>query len=212
MPRVPFGRRLSVVDAERRDLADGGWILHDPSFFAREEADALFSELVAELAWESREIVLFGKRILQPRLVAWAGSVPYRYSGQTLEPSPFVPSAERVLERTVERTGVPFNHLLANRYRDGRDSMGFHSDDEPELGPSPTVATVSFGETRRFVVVSRRGKERLEYRLARGSLLVMGGACQERYRHAVPKEPGITKERISLTFRKIAPFSPSGDT
>lgn len=193
--------------AGRRELQGGGYVDYQPNFVDAAEAADLERALSSELSWEAREIVLFGKRILQPRLIAWAGSVAYRYSGQTLEPRAPSRAVEDVLERVVRRTGVAFNHVLANRYRDGKDSMGFHADDEPELGPHPTVASVSFGATRRFVLVLRRGrKEKVEYRLEHGSLLVMGGSCQETHRHGIPKEPGVSAERVSLTFRKLEPL------
>ncbi|HEX7671568.1 MAG TPA: alpha-ketoglutarate-dependent dioxygenase AlkB, partial [Polyangiaceae bacterium] len=136
-----------MTEPGRRELKGGGYVDYAPNFVSPSEADDLCCELLSELSWEAREIVLFGKRILQPRLIAWSGSVPYRYSGQTLEPRSGPPAVQDVLERVIHRTGVVFNHVLANRYRDGKDSMGFHADDEPELGPHPTVASVSFGAT-----------------------------------------------------------------
>jgi alkylated DNA repair dioxygenase AlkB len=197
----------SVTTRGRRELAGGGYVEYEPNFVGASEADDLERELVRELRWEAREIVLFGKRILQPRLVAWAGNVAYRYSGQTLEPRAPARATKDVLERVIRRTGVEFNHVLANRYRDGKDSMGFHADDEPELGPHPTVASVSFGATRRFVLVPRKGRaEKVEYRLQHGSLLVMAGPCQETHRHGIPKELGVSEERVSLTFRKLEPL------
>jgi alkylated DNA repair dioxygenase AlkB len=196
----------------RRELPDGGYVEYETGFLSPGEGVEMQRELVRDLTWETREIVLFGKHILQPRLIAWAGNVPYRYSGQTLDPRPPPRALRDILERVVQRTGVAFNHVLANRYRDGKDSMGFHADDESELGPSPTVASVSLGATRRFVLIARRGKqERTEYRLEHGSLLVMGAPCQQNYRHGIPKEPAVGVERVSLTFRKLAPLAASAD-
>jgi hypothetical protein len=93
----------------RISLAFGAWLDHEPVWLPPEEADAVLAALRDELPWEQREIVLFGRRILQPRLIAWAGDVGYRYSGQTLEPRPFTPSARGLLDRICERTGMPFN-------------------------------------------------------------------------------------------------------
>ncbi len=184
-------------------LAGGAWLDHEPAWIGLGEADTLLAALRDELAWEQREIVLFGRRILQPRLIAWAGTVGYRYSGQTLEPRPFTPAAARLLDRVRERAGVPFNHVLLNRYRSGEDSMGFHADDESELGADPVVAIVSLGTSRRLVVKPRRAKlaERHDLHLGHGSLLVMGGTCQRHYVHGVPRQLGIAGDRISLTFR-----------
>jgi alkylated DNA repair dioxygenase AlkB len=160
---------------------------------------------VRTLAWEQRDIVLFGKRVRQPRLIAWSGALPYRYSGQTLEPRASPPALEAVTQRVSKRVGVDFNHVLVNRYRDGRDSMGWHADDEPELGDQPPIATFSLGAPRTFRLKPRRGAaaERLEYELRSGSLLIMSGATQHHYVHSIPKQHGCTEERISLTFRRV---------
>ena len=149
--------------------------------------------------------MLFGRRILQPRLIAWAGDLGYRYSGQTLEPRAFTPAAATLLARVTARAGAPFNHVLVNRYRSGDDSMGLHADDEPELGRDPLVATVSLGVARRFVVRPRKKSDprRCELSLGHGALLVMGGSCQRHYVHGVPRQPGLAGERISLTFRRL---------
>jgi alkylated DNA repair dioxygenase AlkB len=171
---------------------------------AAAEADRVFRSLLDDVAWEERHIVLFGRSIPQPRLIAWAGEIPYRYSGQTLEPRPWSDLMDRVRVGVSRHTGVAFNHVLLNRYRSGRDSMGFHSDDEPELGPEPTIASVSFGVPRRFVLVSRRGpRERVVMTLEHGSLIVMRGRCQAEYRHGIPKDSAVSSERASLTFRRV---------
>jgi alkylated DNA repair dioxygenase AlkB len=186
-------------------LVRGAWLDHGPSWLTPEDADGLLATLRAELRWEQRAIVLFGRPIMQPRLIAWAGTIGYRYSGQTLEPRAFTPTLGRLLEGVRDRTGVPFNHMLANRYRDGRDSIGLHADDEPELGDDPVVATVSLGATRRLVLKPRRkadGPGRV-LELRHGSLVIMGGACQRHYVHGVPRQPEVREERISLTFRWI---------
>jgi alkylated DNA repair dioxygenase AlkB len=188
----------------RRDLPLGGFVDLDANWLAPDEARRLETSLRGELAWESREIVLFGRRILQPRLVAWAGDIDYRYSGQTLPPRAFGPVLRALVERVNAHVGVPFNHVLANRYRDGNDSMGMHSDDERELGDNPVVCSVSLGASRRFVLVSKRARgERVELVLTAGSLLIMDGSCQHRYRHGIPREPAVHEERISLTLRHV---------
>ncbi len=189
----------------RIPLASGAWLDYDAGWLSPDAADEALAALRKEMAWEQREIVLFGQRILQPRLIAWAGDIGYRYSGQTLEPRAFTPTARRLLAAVRSRAGVSFNHVLANRYRSGEDSMGLHADDEPELGPDPVVAIVSLGATRRLVIKPRRKRqrERHDLRLGHGALLVMGGTCQRHYVHGVPREPGARGERISLTFRKL---------
>jgi alkylated DNA repair dioxygenase AlkB len=189
----------------RISLGRGAWVDHEPSWLARGEADDLLKTLLAELRWEQRAIVLFGRSVMQPRLIAWAGTIGYRYSGQTLEPRPFTPTLDRLLTRVQERSGALFNHVLANRYRDGRDSIGLHADDEPELGDDPVVATVSVGATRRFVLKPRQKAtgpgHTLEVR--HGGLVIMGGSSQRHYVHGVPRQPDVRDERISLTFRHL---------
>ena len=189
----------------RIDLESGAWLDYVPAWIDGGEADRCLSALRDELAWEHREIVIFGRRVLQPRLIAWAGSVGYRYSGQTLEPRAATPITAELMARVVEHTREPFNHVLLNRYRDGADSLGLHADDEPELGPDPVVATLSLGATRRFVVKPRRaqlGSSR-SFAVDHGSLLVMGGTCQRHYVHGVPRQSAPVGERISLTFRRL---------
>jgi alkylated DNA repair dioxygenase AlkB len=196
--------RVKVMP-RRIPLASGAWLDYDAAWLSPDEADEALAALRDELSWEQREIVLFGRRILQPRLIAWAGDFGYRYSGQTLEPRAFTPMAAALLARVRVQTTVPFNHVLANRYRSGDDSMGLHADDEPELGPDPLVAIASLGATRRLVVRPRRkrDRERHDLDLGHGALLVMGGTCQRHYVHGVPRQGGTEGERISLTFRKL---------
>jgi alkylated DNA repair dioxygenase AlkB len=189
----------------RITLASGAWLEHEPEWIEAGRETSLLAALRDELVWEQREIVIFGRRVLQPRLIAWAGELGYRYSGQTLEPRPFAGVAARLLDAVRARTGVPFNHVLANRYRDGGDSMGFHADDEAELGRDPVVAIVSLGAPRRLVVKPRRKRDGdgQAFELGHGALLVMGGTCQRHYVHGVPRQPAVAGERISLTFRHL---------
>lgn len=193
----------------RTELALGAWLDLHEGWLGPLEAARLQECLLGELDWQQRQIVLFGKPILQPRLIAWAGELSYRYSGQTLEPQPWPAALAEQLAALSSgvsaAAGAPFNHVLVNRYRDGNDSMGYHADAEPELGPDPVVATLSLGQTRRFQLRAERssaGERALTLPLVTGSLLVMGGTCQRHYRHAIAKERGTALgERVSLTFR-----------
>lgn len=186
---------------ERVDLGRGAWIAYEPAWIPAEEADALLVALTGELPWVQRPIVVAGREIPQPRLMAWGGEEPYRYSGQTLEVVPMTPSLAALTARASDACGVPFNHVVVNRYRDGRDAIGRHADAEPELGWCPTIASLSLGVRRRFVL-SRKGRRKARnLRLAHGSLLVMGGSIQHTWYHALPKDPECRKERLNLTFR-----------
>jgi alkylated DNA repair dioxygenase AlkB len=195
------------VIGERHELGSGAFVDQLHSFVTADESAALFARLREELAWSEREIVLFGRRILQPRLVAWAGTLPYRYSGQTLPPRPFTPTVAGLVVRVNEALGRQFNHVLANRYRTGQDSMGMHADAEPELGPDPVVATLSFGTPRRMVIApKKKGAEpRREVTLLAGDLLFMGGTCQRFFHHGIPRRRADEPEgeRISLTLREV---------
>lgn len=186
------------------DLGERCWLRHEPQWLAAPEADGLFATLREELRWEQREIVMFGRRVMQPRLIAWAGPLPYRYSGQTLPPRPAPATLQRLSERVCAACGHRFNHVLANLYRDGRDSMGMHSDDEPELGPEPLVASVSLGAPRRFVYAPKEDRrDRRSLSLGHGALLVMGGRFQHHFVHGLPKTTRRTNGRLSLTFRRV---------
>ena len=194
-----------MTPISRIELDGGAWLDYFPAWIEVSDADRLLSALRDELGWEHREIVMFGRRVLQPRLIAWAGSLGYRYSGQTLEPRAPTPTTRTLTDRVVKQTRVPFNHVLINRYRDGADSIGLHADDEPELGLDPIVATLSLGATRRFVLKPRRARlgPSRSFAVDHGSLLVMGGTCQRHYVHSVPRQAGAVGERISLTFRRV---------
>ena len=119
----------------RIELAADTWLDFQVDWLSAGEAQRCLAAVRAEVTWVEREIVLYGKRIMQPRLVGWAGEVAYRYSGQTLEPRAFTDAVRALTQRVRAFAGNRFNHVLLNRYRDGRDNMGLHADDEPELGP-----------------------------------------------------------------------------
>jgi alkylated DNA repair dioxygenase AlkB len=165
--------------------------------------------LVATLPLRQETIVLFGRPVETPRLTSWHGDpgCSYAYSGRTFDPSPWTPELARIRESVSEHQGCRFNSVLANYYRDGRDSMGEHADDEPELGPSPNdvrIASVSLGAPRRFVLRHKRTKEVRAFELGDGSLLVMGGTTQLYFRHHVPRTKTAVAPRLNLTFRVVS--------
>ena len=180
------------------------------AFLAPGEAEACLHQLWRELAWEQREITLFGRRVLQPRLIAWYGDqdASYSYSGLQLEPRPWHPLLSALKSKVEEVSGSRFNSVLANAYRDGNDSMGWHSDDEPELGRRPMIASVSLGAERTFLLrrastFRQPGEKSRKLLLDHGSLLVMRGDSQQHFQHAVPKTRSETGLRINLTFRLV---------
>jgi len=178
-----------------------------PEAFAPGEAGGLFEELRGQVHWQQEQILIFGQRRLVPRLVAWHGDAgaSYLYSGTEHHPEPWTPALERIRDRVSALTGAGFNAVLLNLYRDGRDGMGWHADDEPELGRNPVIASVSLGATRRFCLRHRRRKGlKLDLPLPHGSLLCMSGATQHHWLHALPKTRLPVAERINLTFRLVA--------
>ncbi|MBC8072141.1 MAG: alpha-ketoglutarate-dependent dioxygenase AlkB [Deltaproteobacteria bacterium] len=152
---------------------------------------------------------MFGREVEMPRLTSWHGDpdASYRYSGRTFTPQPWTPLLAVIRERLHARLGVRFDAVLANYYRDGGDAMGWHADDEHELGPAAPhdvlVASVSLGAARRFVLRARDRSQRIELRLGGGDLLVMGGATQRDYQHAVPRQRAPIGARLNLTFRLL---------
>jgi alkylated DNA repair dioxygenase AlkB len=183
-----------------------------PGFLDPKLAADYLIRLRAELDWSQREIVLFGRRHLQPRLVAWHGDpgASYSYSGQTLHPAPWHPVLLDIRERLAACTAAAFNSVLANAYRDGSDSMGWHRDDEPELGAEPVIASVSLGAPRRLLIRERKRPSQ-GLTLEAGSLLLMQGEFQRRFRHALPKTRQAVGLRINLTYRLVRVARPGSE-
>ena len=165
--------------------------------------DNVLARLVEETDWRAETITLWGKTFLQPRLSAWQGTARYRYSGLTMEPSPFSALVLDIKHAVESACGQRFNSVLLNYYRDERDSMGMHSDDEAELGPEPQIASASFGAVRTFILKHKRSKQTIKLDLRPGSLLLMGGATQRHWQHGINKLSKPCGPRVNLTFRNI---------
>ncbi len=189
---------VSLVDGDACFVAD---------FLTGAESDACFSELLDLVEWEQHLIRIRGREVASPRLSAWYGDpdAHYSYSGLSLEPRPWLPVILELKTRVEAACNAPFNSVLLNLYRDGADSMGWHSDDEPELGERPVIASLSLGAIRRFRLRHRRRKELepVAIDLENGSLLIMEGDTQRFWRHQVPKTRRAAAPRINLTFRNI---------
>ncbi|GAB3470170.1 alpha-ketoglutarate-dependent dioxygenase AlkB [Massilia terrae] len=165
--------------------------------------EEILRRLIDETAWRAETVVVYGKRHLQPRLTAWHGDAGYTYSGLRLEPLPFSPLLQTIRAAVEQATGRRFNSVLLNYYRNERDSMGMHADDEPELGPEPAIASVSFGATRTFILRHKASKRTIKLDLADGSLLLMAGQFQQEWLHGINKLSRPTGPRVNLTFRYI---------
>jgi alkylated DNA repair dioxygenase AlkB len=166
--------------------------------------DTVLARLVAETDWRSESITLWGKQFLQPRLTAWHGDKRYTYSGLALDPLPWTALLAEIRAAVETATGRCFNSVLLNYYRNERDSMGMHSDDEAELGPEPAIASLSFGATRTFILRHKRHKRTLKCDLSAGRLLLMAGKTQAHWKHGVDKARAPCGPRVNLTFRFIA--------
>lgn len=186
----------------------GADLLFAPRWLDAAEAHDLLAALLAQVPWHVHHIRLLGREVASPRLSCWIGDpgAAYRYSGALFEPHPWPPALHALRAQLDSACSTAFNSVLANRYRNGSDAMGWHSDDEPELGPQPVIASLSLGATRRFVLKSRvKDGGRLALDLSHGSLVLMRGDTQRNYRHALPRMARPVGERINLTFRTIRP-------
>ncbi len=163
----------------------------------------VLARLIAETAWRAESISLWGKQHLQPRLTAWHGDARYSYSGLDLAPLPFTPLLLTIKQAVELATGQGFNSVLLNYYRNERDSMGMHSDDEPELGREPAIASLSFGASRTFILRHRHTKQTVKLALSDGSLLLMRGKTQHFWLHGINKSVRPIGPRLNLTFRNI---------
>ncbi|HEY7560184.1 MAG TPA: alpha-ketoglutarate-dependent dioxygenase AlkB [Candidatus Binatia bacterium] len=170
-------------------------------------AEALMNQLIDEVPWRAESIVVWGKTFPQPRLTAWYGDngASYTYSGIHLDPLPWTNTLMDIKNRVERIAGTDFNSVLLNYYRNNRDSMGLHSDDEPELGRRPIIASLSLGEERTFILKhkSRRDLNSFRLKLASGSLLLMKGETQHCWKHGIEKEKRPCGPRVNLTFRRI---------
>lgn len=169
--------------------------------------DSILSSLLIETKWQQREMNMYGRKVKQPRLTAWYGdpSRTYMYSGIKNVPIPWSDILRELKRRIEDCTDSTFNSVLLNLYRDQNDSMGFHSDDEKELGPEPVIASLSFGATRTFVFKHKHLQDTpaVSVPLREGSVLLMKGQTQRNWKHAINREATPCGPRVNLTFRHI---------
>lgn len=168
-------------------------------FLNTQEADQLYDALLTQVEWKQELINIYNKQIPLPRLTAWYGDKPYTYSNIKNPPKKWLPE----LITIKNKLPYTFNGVLLNYYRDGKDSVSWHADDEPEFGKHPTIASLSLGATRTFQMKHKITNEKKNLELTHGSLLVMEGDTQENWLHQIPKTKKPTRPRINLTFRLI---------
>ena len=186
-------------------IIPNGEYVYYPSFFDKKTADSYLSLLTNNILWQQESMNMYGKQVMFPRLTSWYGDndKPYSFSGITLKPHPWTNELleiKKVIEPICE---VNFNSVLMNLYRDGNDSISWHTDAEKELGRNPVIASVNFGAERKFQIRHNQTQETHDILLQHGSLLIMRGELQHFWKHQVPKQKSIVKPRINLTFRVI---------
>ena len=196
--RLPEAGPLELPDADIHYISQ---FLHPKS------ADFLFKTLLAAVCWTQPRIRIAGRSIDSPRLAAWYGDpgTVYRYSGLINEPLPWLDELAELRRQVEDWTGCRFNSVLLNLYRNGQDSMGWHSDSEKELGSCPVIASISLGAARRFLLRHKKRKALAvqSFALEHGSLLLMRGTTQQCWRHAVPRTRREVGQRMNLTFRHV---------
>ncbi|WP_233078563.1 alpha-ketoglutarate-dependent dioxygenase AlkB family protein [Rheinheimera soli] len=176
-----------------------------PKWLSPEQAERCYQQLAQQLNWQQPAIKIFGKAVLIPRQQVWMGDphCSYKYSGVLFEPEPWHPLVKQLTDRVNQLCQTRFNSVLLNWYADGQQHMGWHSDDEPELGENPQIASLSLGQQRFFDLKHKNLGTQLKLELGHGSLLLMAGQCQQYWQHRVPKMAAATQGRINLTFREI---------
>tara|TARA_R110002126_G_scaffold119373_11_gene260255 strand:+ start:6357 stop:6980 length:624 start_codon:yes stop_codon:yes gene_type:complete len=169
-------------------------------------AGNLLSQLTADLPWQREQIRIYGKTVNIPRRQVWMGDAhcSYQYSGVRFAPQPWHPAVRQLCHDVSNTTGQIFNCVLLNLYANGLDHMGWHADNEPELGNQPVIASLNIGASRRFDLQHRQQLHQLQLQLTSGSLLLMAGACQKYWQHRLPKQARVATPRLNLTFRYIA--------
>jgi len=186
-------------------VIENGEYIFFSNFFSKEESDSLFKSLRNNIFWNQESMNMYGKKIDFPRLTAWYGNndKSYSFSGITLRPHPWTTDILAIKNKIEPFSKILFNSVLLNLYRDGKDSISWHTDAERELGINPVIASVNFGATRKFQLRHINTREIKEIELTHGSLLIMQGELQHFWQHQVPKTNKIIGERINLTFRVI---------
>ena len=180
-------------------------IISYKKFINASDADRIFSSALNEIPWESSTIKMYGKEVLIPRLQCWIGDpgCEYAYSGKSLQRYDYFEPLIEIRSLIQNQLGIYFNSVLANLYRDGNDSMGFHADDEPELGNNPVIASLSLGAERPLVFQNKDKTETKTFDQPHGSLMLMQGVTQSAWKHGIRKSKKISEPRINFTFRNI---------
>ena len=202
-------KQLGLLDKQTLVLQlEDADVVYTANFLDHSQALALFRKLADQTEWRQETVKVYGKSHLTPRLSCWMGDagLDYQYSNLTMHPTPWSDDLLKLKVKLESVTGDKFNSVLINFYRNGADSNGWHSDDEPELGDKPVIASLSLGATRDFKL-RHKLKPELKHSLPleNGSLLMMRGLTQAFWQHQIPKR-ARAEPRINLTFRLVRPL------
>ncbi|WP_336244660.1 alpha-ketoglutarate-dependent dioxygenase AlkB [Sphingobacterium hungaricum] len=195
-------------DTAKNWLPYEGEVNYYGKIFSAKEADDYFTKLLEAIEWRNDESIIFGKKIITKRKVAWYGEHPfeYTYSNVTKKALPWTKELLELKGRIEKETGETFNSCLLNLYHNGEEGMAYHSDGEKDLKKNGSIASLSFGAERKFSFKHKVSKEKVEFKLAHGSLLIMKGSTQTHWLHRLPPTKLIKSPRINLTFRVIERF------
>ena len=186
-------------------VIQNGEYIYIPNFLDAATATKYLEAFKTNVEWKQESMNMYGKKVLFPRLTSWYGDndKPYSFSGITLSPHPWSKELLEIKALIEPKCEVAFNSVLLNFYRDGNDSISWHTDAEKELGKNPIIASVNFGAERKFQIKHNETLETHDIILKHGSLLIMKGEMQHYWKHQVPKQKSVLKERVNLTFRVI---------
>jgi len=197
--------KIRKLDSPTNLLPQEGEVFYYGSVFESTEADRICHQLLKQIAWQQDEAIMFGRKIITKRKVAWYGDRPfeYTYSRTTKQAIPWIPILLELKDVAQQHTGSTYNSCLLNLYHNGGEGMAWHSDDEKDLKKNGAIASLSFGAKRKFALRHKQTKEKVECFLEHGSLVVMQGATQTHWHHALPTTKKIHEPRVNLTFRTI---------
>lgn len=192
----------SVIATEYFDAPGADIVLHHNAI---QDADRLLDQILSDVPWEQQEITVFNRKMPMPRLTCWMGEASYTYSNLLNLPAPWLEPVAEIRDQVSALTEQQFNGALLNLYRDGKDSMGWHADDEKSLGESPLIPSVNLGATRRIRFKPRKGNsgDAFGFDLPHGSVLMMQGATQQNWLHTITKTAKPVGERINITLRSV---------
>lgn len=199
----------NIADSTRNHLPQDGTVNYYGKILTQIEANDFYKALMETIEWKNDEAVIFGKKIITKRKVAWYGdeNFEYTYSNSTKNAIPWTKELLILKKLTEEKTGEVFNSCLLNLYHDGSEGMAYHSDGEKDLKKNGAIASLSFGAERKFLFKHKFTKEKIELFLEHGSLLVMKDETQSFWLHRLPPTKKVATPRINLTFRMIENIS-----